>query len=394
MQLNQLKIGKGSVLTVVLLSIGLLAGCKKEVVNQPSKRVVPVNVFEVKPVQFQLKVSLPGRTVASEIAEIRPQVGGIIQKRDFTESSMVEEGQSLYQIDPTIYQAQYDSAEAVLNNANLKLKRYQSLIKTKAVSQQDYDEVFSTMKEALANFNIAKTNLAFTKVVAPISGYIGISNVTEGALVSTGQTNELAVIRKFDPIYIDMTQAATTFMKYQIEKNKIFEPINKVNLYLNDGSRYPYEGEVKFLDRAVNQTTGTVIIRSEFKNPEGQILPGMFVKPELVVGEIKNAILVPQSAVTFGQDLSYSVVLAVPNTKNKESEATTYHLEKRDGIQVYQAVGGYWIITSGIQANDIVVTRGLISFEGQNLNDPKLQESLDIVINETKTLTQEEAEQL
>lgn len=392
MQFKQLKIGKMSVFAVVLMSLGLLAGCKEEQ-SQVRKQTVAVNVFKVNPVNYQLKVSLPGRTVASEIAEIRPQVNGIIQKREFAESSMVKQGQSLYQIDPTIYQAQYDSAQASLNNANLKLKRYQSLLKTRSVSQQDYDEAFASQQEAQANFNIAKTNLEYTKVVAPISGYIGMSNVTEGALVSADQTNALAVIRKYDPMYIDMTQSAVNYMNEQIQANRLYEPMNKVNLYLNDGSLYPEQGEVKFVDRSVNQTTGTVTIRSEFKNPEGEILSGMFVRPELILGEIKDAILVPQPAITMGPNLTYSAVIVVPNKQEKAEDPKTYHLEQRNNIKIYQSVAGYWIVTEGINAGDVVVTRGLMSVQGKNLNDPKVQESLDIVINETKTLTQQEADQ-
>lgn len=394
MQLNQFNIKKIKGLTVLFMALGLLVGCHDDKTQQSAKQVVAVNVFHVNPLTYQLKVTLPARVTPYEVAEIRPQVGGIIQKREFVESSMVEQGQSLYQIDPAIYQAQYDSAEATLNNATLNFNRYQALLKNKAVSKQDYDSAYATMKEALASFNVAKTNLDYTKVTAPISGYIGKSNVTVGALVANGQSTELAVIQKLDPVYVDMTQSASQFLSFQSQKNKLFKPVDKVNLYLPDGSIYPYQGDVIFSDRSVNETTGTITIRAEFKNPEEHILPNMFVKPELIIGEIENAILVPQSAVTLNADLTYSAVVVVPDAKKTGDATQRYHLEQRNNVQVYEGLKGYWIITDGLKADELVVTRGLISLQGKNLNDPKVQENLDIVINEQKTLTQQEADKL
>lgn len=389
---------------LMMLAAGFLFGCSENKPQQEQKQTVEVNVFDVKPLNFQLKTQLPARVLASEVAEIRPQVSGIIQKREFTESSMVEQGQSLYQIDPALYQAQYESAkanvesmQASLNNVNAKFKRYQTLIKSKAISQQDYDQAFADLKQAQANLNVAKAslntaevNLNYTKVISPISGYIGMSSVTEGALVSVGQVDAMAVVRKLDPIYVDMTQSASSYLQYQQHANQ-FEPINKVNLYLDDGSLYPVQGDVKFLERSVNETTGTVTIRSEFANANGAILPGMFVKPELIIGEMKNAIIVPQAAVTLGPTLTYSAVFLVPD---EGTQNPSYHLEQRDNIKILQAITGYWVIEKGVNANEMIVTRGLMNLQGKDLNDPKVREALNVVIHDKTSLTQDALDQL
>ncbi|MDF7666296.1 efflux RND transporter periplasmic adaptor subunit [Orbaceae bacterium ESL0727] len=357
------------IFTLAFSSLFLLAGCD----NQPSQGggnqipTVNVKVFKVEPLTYTLQVSLPARVVASQIAEIRPQVGGIVLKREFAESSNVKSGQSLYQIDPAIYQANYDSAVANLasakasaNIAQLTLKRYAGLLKTKSISQQDYDKASADAQQADAGVLVAqaavhtaKVNVDYTKVYSPIDGYIGKSNVTEGALVSAGQATPLALVQKLDPIYVDMTEAATRYNKYLHDQNVIYEPVksDNVNIYFNDGSQYQYPGHIKFSDMTVNETTGTVTLRAVFPNPNAQILPGMFLKPEVTLGYIKNAVVVPQQGITSDVKGEYTAKILNPDNS----------IEYRTGIQVYTGIPGYWVVTKGIKVGEQVIVSGLLN---------------------------------
>ncbi|OCG57003.1 hypothetical protein A9G41_07030 [Gilliamella sp. Nev5-1] len=351
-------------LPVALASLLLLTSCDN---GKPQRGLPKVTVFKVEPLSYTLKINLPGRVVASQIAEIRPQVSGIVLKREFDESSNVKAGQSLYQIDPAIYQANYDSAVASVasakanaNIAQLTLKRYAGLLNSKSISQQDYDKAAADAKRAEAAVLVAqaaehtaKVNLDYTKVYSPIDGYIGKSSITEGALVSAGQPSPLALVQQLDPIYIDMTEAATRYNKYLQDENVIYEPIksNNVELFFSDGSKYPEAGTIKFSDMTVNETTGTVTLRSQFSNSDGKILPGMFVKPRLTLGIIKNAILVPQKGITSNQFGQYTAKILKPDNT----------VEYRQGIQVYAGIGGYWIVTKGINAGEEVIITGLLN---------------------------------
>ncbi|MWN05619.1 efflux RND transporter periplasmic adaptor subunit [Gilliamella sp. Pas-s95] len=377
-------------LPVACVGLLLLTSCDNGKSQNGNDQLPKVTVFKVEPLNYTLKISLPGRVVASQIAEIRPQVGGIVLKREFDESSNVKTGQSLYQIDPAIYQANYDSAVASVasakanaNIAQLTLKRYAGLLNTKSISQQDYDKAAADAKQAEAAVLVAqaaehtaKVNLEYTKVYSPIDGYIGKSSVTEGALVAAGQSTPLALVQQLDPIYVDMTEAATRYNKYLQDENVIYEPAkgNNVELFFNDGSKYALSGNIKFSDMTVNETTGTVTLRSQFANNENKILPGMFVKPQVTLGYIKNAILVPQQGITSNKQGQYTAkILKSDNT-----------IEYRQDIQVYTGIGGYWVVTKGIDVGEQVIVTGLLNLTGVEMGKTMKGE----MVGDPTTLTQ------
>lgn len=383
-----------------------LTGCKDENPDSQQKQIptVHVHVYKVEPVDYTIKTVLPGRVVASRVAEIRPQVSGIILKREFIESTDVKAGQSLYQIDPAIYQATYDSAVANLasvqakaNIAQLTLNRYKGLLATKSISQQDYDQVAADLKQASAqvmvaeaNVNSAKVNLDYTKVYSPINGYIGKSNVTEGALVSAGQTTPLALVQQLDPIYIDMTQAVIKYEQNEQNKGILYQPSEKtkVELFFSDGTQFQHEGYIKFSDQTVSETTGTVTLRAEFANPpviksngsqQRRLLPGMFVKPVVTLGTIKNAILVPQKGITSNENGQYTAKVV-----NEQGL-----VEQRDNIKVYAGIKNYWIVTEGLNIGDQIIVSGLMNLSAIPADVPVKANILD-----TETLTQEQVNEI
>lgn len=366
-----------SMVFVLLSGTILLTGCGDgSNSNQKQIPTINVQVFKVEPINYSIKKILPGRVIASRIAEIRPQVSGIVLKREFTESTDVKTGQSLYQIDPAIYQATYDiavanseSIKAKANIAQLTLKRYSGLLTNKSISQQQYDEAVANVKQANAqamvseaDVNKAKVNLDYSRVYSPIDGYIGKSNVTEGALVSVGQTPPLAVVQQFDPIYVDMTEAVIKYEQNQQDYGVIFQQSAKipVEIFFSDGTKFDQTGYVKFSDKSVDETTGTVTLRAEFANPliinsngsqQRRLLPGMFVKPIITLGTIKNAVLVPQSGVTSNAQGQYTA--KVINADGL--------IEQRKNIEIYGAIRNYWIVKTGINIGDQVVVGGLMN---------------------------------
>ena len=308
--------------TAVFASVGilaaslLLAGCgKKQAPAGPQQGPPEVGVITVQLQRVTLTTELSGRTSPQHIAEVRPQVGGIVQKRLFTEGSDVKAGQALYQIDPASYQAAFASArasearaEANLIPARLKEERYKDLVKIKAVSQQDYDDAYALLKQAEADvastkaaLETARINLAYTKITAPISGRIGRSTITDGALVTASQPTALATIQQLDSMYVDVTQSSSDLIK--LKQNLANGVMKKgdstlVKLLLEDGSPYPLTGTLKFSEVTVDQSTGSVTLRAVFPNPKQALLPGMFVRAVLVEGVNENAILIPQRGVT------------------------------------------------------------------------------------------------
>lgn len=381
---------------VAITSLFLLTSCDNGKSQGGNNQIPKVTVFKVEPLNYTLKINLPGRVVASQIAEIRPQVSGIVLKREFDESSNVKAGQSLYQIDPAIYQANYDSAVANVASAKanakiaqLTLKRYAGLLTSKSISQQEYDKANADAQQAEASVLVAqaaehaaKVNLDYTKVYSPIDGYIGRSSVTEGALVSAGQSAPLALVQQLDPIYVDMTEAATRYNKYLQDQNVIYEPAkgNNVELFFNDGSKYAEPGSIKFSDMTVNETTGTVTLRSQFPNREGKILPGMFVKPQMTLGYIRNAILVPQQGITSNDKGQYTAKILKPDNS----------IEYRQGIKVYNGIGGYWIVTEGISIGEQVITTGLLNLTAVEFGQPMQ----GLVVGTPATLTQEQLDDI
>jgi membrane fusion protein (multidrug efflux system) len=344
----------------------MLTGCNDKETKQSAPHTPEVGVVTLKSAPLQITTELPGRTSAYRIAEVRPQVSGIILKRNFEEGSEIKAGVSLYQIDPATYQAAYDSAkgdlakaQASANIAQLTLKRYQKLLGTKYISQQDYDTALADSQQANASVVAAKAavesariNLAYTKVTSPISGRIGKSSVTEGALVTGAQATALATVQQLDPIYVDVTQSSNDFLRLKQEladgKLKQENGKAKVKLVTNDGITFPQEGSLEFSDVTVDQTTGSITLRALFPNPDKTLLPGMFVRAQLEEGTNPNALLVPQQGVT----------------RTPRGDASAMVIGKEDKVEVRnitatQAIGDKWLVTDGLKDGDRVIVTGL-----------------------------------
>ncbi|ECD9039774.1 multidrug efflux pump subunit AcrA [Salmonella enterica subsp. enterica serovar Anatum] len=355
-------------LAVVLMLSGSLAltGCDDKQDQQGGQQMPEVGVVTLKTEPLQITTELPGRTVAYRIAEVRPQVSGIILKRNFVEGSDIEAGVSLYQIDPATYQATYDSAkgdlakaQAAANIAELTVKRYQKLLGTQYISKQEYDQALADAQQATAAVVAAKAavetariNLAYTKVTSPISGRIGKSSVTEGALVQNGQASALAIVQQLDPIYVDVTQSSNDFLRLKQElANGSLKQENgkaKVDLVTSDGIKFPQSGTLEFSDVTVDQTTGSITLRAIFPNPDHTLLPGMFVRARLQEGTKPTALLVPQQGVTRTPRGDATVLVVGADNK----------VETRQ-IVASQAIGDKWLVTDGLKAGDRVVVSGL-----------------------------------
>ncbi|PUG02573.1 efflux transporter periplasmic adaptor subunit [Salmonella enterica subsp. enterica serovar Typhi] len=355
-------------LAVVLMLSGSLAltGCDDKQDQQGGQQMPEVGVVTLKTEPLQITTELPGRTVAYRIAEVRPQVSGIILKRNFVEGSDIEAGVSLYQIDPATYQATYDSAkgdlakaQAAANIAELTVKRYQKLLGTQYISKQEYDQALADAQQATAAVVAAKAavetariNLAYTKVTSPISGRIGKSSVTEGALVQNGQASALATVQQLDPIYVDVTQSSNDFLRLKQElANGSLKQENgkaKVDLVTSDGIKFPQSGTLEFSDVTVDQSTGSITLRAIFPNPDHTLLPGMFVRARLQEGTKPTALLVPQQGVTRTPRGDATVLVVGADNK----------VETRQ-IVASRAIGDKWLVTDGLKAGDRVVVSGL-----------------------------------
>lgn len=352
------------IIAVIIVGLLTVSGCNKK---QPPAVIPEVSTVTITPQEVLLTTELPGRVSAFRIAEIRPQVNGIIQKRLFTEGSDVKAGDTLYQIDPAPYKAAYDNAKAALGKAEANLpsiraraERYKELVAIKAVSQQEYDDAISAFKQAeadvdywVAQVEIAKINLGYTKITAPITGRIGKSNITDGALVTAHQSMALATIQQLDPIYVDVTQSTTELMqlKRRLEEGRLKHDgknQNKVKLLLEDGTLYPLEGDLQFRDITVDPTTGSVILRAVFPNPQKILLPGMFVREIVKEGINKQAILAPQQAVS--RDTKGNPFTLVVDKDNK--------VELRPLI-VDRTIGDKWLVASGLSPGDQVIMEGI-----------------------------------
>jgi len=355
-------------LAVVLMLSGSLAltGCDDKQAQQGAAHTPEVGVVTLKTEPLQITTELPGRTSAFRIAEVRPQVSGIILKRNFTEGGEIKAGESLYQIDPATYQAAYDSAkgdlakaEAAAKIAQLTVNRYQKLVGTQYISKQDYDTALADAQQANAAVVAAKAavesariNLAYTKVTSPISGRIGKSSVTEGALVQNGQADALATVQQLDPIYVDVTQSSNDFLRLKQELAsgalKQVDGKAKVDLVTQDGIKYSQSGTLEFSDVTVDQTTGSITLRAVFPNPDHTLLPGMFVRAKLEEGTNPTALLVPQQGVTRTPRGDASVMLVGEGDK----------VELRQ-ITATQAIGDKWLVTDGLKTGDRVIITGL-----------------------------------
>lgn len=352
-------------ISALSLSTLLLTGCGKGNEQQQEQPPQKVEVVTIKAQPYTLTRDLPGRTTAYRVAEVRPQVEGIILKRLFKEGGEVKEGEQLYQIDPAIYQADVKSAQANLASAQALEKRYKSLISSKAVSQQQYDDARAALLQAQASLQTAQVRLRYTKVLAPISGRISRSLVTEGALVTTGQANPLTTINQLDPIYVDITQPSKDILLLREELangqlEKVGENAAKTVLILEDGTTYEHEGELEFSEVSVNESTGSVTLRAIFKNPDNKLLPGMFVHARLKEGVRQQAILVPQLGVT--RNVKGEAVAMVVNKENK--------VEQR--ILDVSRVANYnqWLVNKGLEENDRIIVKGLQKIQQGAKVDP------------------------
>lgn len=343
-----------TVLVTAVALASLLSGCgKKEDAAPPAPQTPEVGVVTLKAQPYTLTTELPGRTTAFRVAEVRPQVDGIILKRLFKEGADVKAGQQLYQIDPAMYEATANSAKATLQSAKSMSDRYKQLVNEQAVSRQEYDTALANTQEAQSALQTAQINLRYTRVLAPISGRIGRSSVTEGALVTSGQTTEMATIQQLDPIYVDVTQSSAEMLKLRGDLasgrlEKAGDNAATVKLTLEDGSEYAQEGRLEFSEVSVDQATGSVTLRAVFPNPDHVLLPGMFVHAQLLAGVNSKAILAPQQGVT--RDLKGKPTALVVNKDNK--------VEQRE-LVANRTAGAYWLIEKGLAEGDRVITEGL-----------------------------------
>ena len=358
----------GSICAVALALV--LAGCGQQQNSaqaQEQRSAPEAVVTTLAPQRVEIVSELPGRTAPYRVAEVRPQVTGVVLKRLFTEGGEVRADQQLYEIDPASYQAAYDSAraslaraQAVLNSAKLLAERYRTLIEARAVSTQQYDDAVASQQQAEADVASAKAaietagiNLVYTKVLAPISGRVGRSTVTEGALVTSDQTSALATVQQLDPIYVDVTQSTTQLLRLQreLENGQLQSAVADqatVKLVFDDGTEYSRPGKLLFSEVTVDQGTGSVTLRAVFPNPQHQLLPGMFVHARLVEGVSEQALLVPQQGVSRNQRGEPTALVVGQDNK----------VELRV-LKVDRAIGDKWLVLDGVKAGDKVVVEGL-----------------------------------
>jgi membrane fusion protein (multidrug efflux system) len=327
-----------------------VAACSPSTPPRPSAPDVGVVIIRAAPAQ--LTAVLPGRTDPFAVSDVRPQVGGILKARLFTEGALVKQGQPLYQIDPAPYKAAYDNAVAVLAAEKAKASRYAALVKQNAIAPQDYDDAVAAYKQALANAETARINLSYTRIVAPITGRIGRSSVTQGALLTADQTTPLATIQTLDPIYVDITQSSSEVLSLKLAMqhgNVDKEPADApASLTLDNGAPYSESGRLQFSEVSVDQTTGAVSLRAIFPNPHGILLPGMFVRATIIEGVEPKAILAPQQGV--GHNEKGDPTALVVDTKN----IARLHL-----LKVSRAIGNKWLVTDGLKPGDKLIVEGL-----------------------------------
>ncbi len=362
---------KWTLASMALSSLLLLSSCESGHGQQPPAQapVPEVATVTIEPQQVELSTELPGRTSAYLISEIRPQVNGIIQKRMFKEGSDVKAGDLLYQIDPAPFQVAHDSAKASLGKAQANLPairskadRYKELLVDKAVSRQDYDDATAAVQQAQAEIEYWKTqveaariNLGYTRVTAPISGRIGKSSVTDGALVTAYQPTSLATIQQLDPIYVDVTQSSNELLrlKRNLETGQLSADRKNgksVRILMDDGAPYPLEGMLQFRDVTVDPTTGSFTVRIVVPNPDHMLLPGMFVRAVVQEGIAEQAILVPQQGVNRTPK-GDPYALVVDETGKAQQRMLTLN----------RAIGDKWFLSSGLSIGEQVIVEGLLN---------------------------------
>jgi membrane fusion protein, multidrug efflux system len=353
---------------LVAVVCGLMLNACSRASKAPAPTLLPeVATVTVAPQPVLLTTELPGRTAPYRIAEIRPQVNGLILKRLFTEGSNVKTGQELYQIDPAPFRAALDNAKAALGRteANLpavqsRADRFKQALADKAVSQQDFEDADAALKQAEADakyyqamVETARINLEYAHVVAPISGRIGTSTVTDGAIVTAYQPAALATIQQLDPIYVDVPQSTAELLRLQrrLQEGRLTldgTNASRVQLILGDGTPYPLTGALQFRDISVDPTTATVMLRVVFPNPDGVLLPGMFVRAVVKEGVSEQAVLIPQQAVS--RDPKGNPVALIVNANRK--------VEQRK-LRLDRAIGDQWLVSDGLLPGDRVIAEGM-----------------------------------
>ncbi|WP_353153539.1 efflux RND transporter periplasmic adaptor subunit [Pollutimonas bauzanensis] len=344
----------------------LVAACSKPAA-EPVAAVPEVTVQTIASQSVSLTTELAGRTSAYLVSEVRPQVGGIVKKRLFKEGSDIKAGETLYEIDPATYRANHNSAKAALAKAQANLKvvslraaRYKELVKIDAVSKQDNDQAVAELLQAQADLasaraalDMAAINLGYTDIKAPISGRIGQSAITPGALLSANQATPLAKIQQLDPIYVDVTQSSVDLLRLRnaLASGSLTSSDQaraNVQLVLEDGTVYSHRGELQFSDVSVDPGTGMVTLRAVFPNPDLQLLPGMYVRAVLEEGVREQAILVPQQGVT--RDSKGGATALLVNAEGKvEARALT----------ASRTIGDQWLVEAGIEAGERVIVEGV-----------------------------------
>ena len=352
--------------SAALIAAALLASCSGSGGSAQKKGAggpAQVGFVVVQPTSVPVVTELSGRVTAFQMSEVRPQIAGIVQRRFFKEGSIVRAGQTLYQIDPSIYQAQASEAEANLQSARataeaarIRADRYRALAQMEAVSQQDYTDAAATARQAAAavaqnsaQLRSARINLRFTRVPAPITGRIGRSLVTEGALVTTNQTDPLAVIQRLDPIFVDIQQSSADMLalRKSLAQGGLAPASAVVRLKLEDGSDYGPTGTVEFSEVMVNENTGTVTLRARFPNPEGILLPGMFARASFAQAINRQAFLVPQAGLSRDPRGNATVYVVGPGNR---AVARTVIAER--------TIGANWVVTQGLAPGDKVIVQG------------------------------------
>ena len=348
--------------------IGLLtlfSGCTEKTQKKaPTKKPAEVGTYTINQQEIILQQELPGRTVIALSSEIRPQIGGIIESQLFTEGSSVKKDEVLYKVNASSYEATYNQAKAAYSNAlanvkaaKLKDERYKELLKIDGVSKQEYEDanvsylqVLANVEEKKAAMQSAKINLEYTQIKSPISGHIGISSVSKGALVTANQTTALATVRSLDPIYVDFTQSSVEMLKLKklLQQKDIKAANTTVTLKLEDNSTYENLGELKLQELAVDEMTGSVTLRAEFPNAQNTLLPGMYVKIIINEAVSTKAILVPQQGVSFDEKGNATAMIV---NKNNEVE--------RRVITIDRTIKDYWLIKEGLIVGEHLIVEGL-----------------------------------
>jgi membrane fusion protein (multidrug efflux system) len=347
----------------LLLATFAVCGCGHK--KPPAPPPPSVQFVIVHSQSLTLTIDLPGRTVAYRTAEIRPQISGIVQRRMFVEGSDVKAGQQLYQIDPALYRATLDSAAAMASASAALVERYRPLEAVQAVSRQDFDNAVASAAQSKAATETAAINLVYTRLLSPISGRIGRSAVTEGALVTADQAVTLATVQQLDPIYVDVSQPSAVLLRLKREfaagqLQHAGDHQAEVHLMLEDGSEYPHAGRLEFTEVSVDETTGSVTLRALFPNPERLLLPGMFVHERLAEGQRSDALLAPQQGVSRGPTGDATAMVVGDGDK----------IEVRN-LKTGRAIGAQWLVTEGLKDGDRVVVQGLQKIKANSVVRPE-----------------------